>query len=121
VDFGVVVAGVLGVGMGTGVEAGVETLVVPNWAKGFGLPIVTSGIKTMLESCNPIKAGLEKIESSNFIVLTLNNKVRKLCATEELSPIAPAPAPELFVLVGVTPPDDTKLVWSEEGDLIKKI
>jgi hypothetical protein len=47
----------------------------------LGLPIVASGIKVILESCKLAKAESEKIESSNLIVLTLSNKVRKFWAT----------------------------------------
>jgi hypothetical protein len=65
----------------TGVAEFVEVVEIsptPNCAKGFCLPIVASGVSVILESCKLAKAGSEKIESSNFIVLTLSNKVRKL-------------------------------------------
>ena len=116
VDFGAV-EDLAGVEYVVVVEAGIEMLpVAPNWANGFGLPVVTSGIKTILESCNPINAGLEKIESSNLRFLTLNNKVRKSCETEEVSPDAPVFVPP----VAVASPDDVKLDWSEAGDFTKK-
>jgi hypothetical protein len=86
-----VFAGVTG---GTGLEAGVfgvlELVLVmvfsevmdgittstPIGANGFGLPSFPSGTRIILESCKLRNAGSEKIESSNFIWVTLNNKVR---------------------------------------------
>lgn len=99
----------------------VATSPTPNWAKGFGLPVVASGTSTILESCKLVKAWSEKIESSNFIVLTLNNNVRKFPETEE----APSkvfvfiPEPSATGNVVVVLEEETKLGWLEEDGFIR--
>ena len=68
------------------------TASTPNGAKGFGRPSFPSGVSIMLESCLLIliKALSEKIESSNFILLTLKSKAKKSFAIAELFSIAGA-------------------------------
>ncbi len=88
------------------VLAGGATLSAPNGAKGFGLPSVPSGIRVMLESCKLVKAILEKIESSNFIFLTLNSKERKSLAIKESG--VPVSLLTLVVGLGVLA-EETKL------------
>jgi len=101
---------------------GAMILSLPNWANGFGLPSVPSGISVMLESRKLLKAGSEKIESSNVIFLTLDNKARKSSLTvAEISfgIFAVAGEPSIF---GRAVPDgeETRLGSSGEG-FIKKI
>lgn len=57
---------------------------IPNGANGFGLPSFPSGIRTMLESRKLANTLLEKIASSNFILLTLKSRVKKSRASKEL-------------------------------------
>jgi hypothetical protein len=85
-----------------GVMGGVEMVVVvvllagggttsdPIGAKGFGRPIVVSGIRVILESRRPINAGSEKIASLSLILFTLKRSVRKLSGTTE-APVAVVP------------------------------
>src|SRR3989344_2800058 len=64
----------------------------PNWAKGFGLPSVPSGERSIGVSCKFINARLEKIALFNFIFLTLKRRIRKSLAslaTPEVSPDSP--------------------------------
>jgi len=101
-DDGIVRGTVTGV-----VVAEVTTSPTPKRANGFGLPIVASGVSTILESCKLTKAGSEKMESSNFMVLTLNKSVRKFPATAEVPAklFTSVPEPEAVVVLE----DDTKL------------
>lgn len=98
------------------IGAGVVVFSKPIGAKGFGLPSLPVGFNKILESRKFIKAGLEKIESSNFIFFTLNNTDKRSLVIEEF-------CPEVFVLdtrdesVFV---EETKLFESEEF-LIKNI
>jgi hypothetical protein len=73
------------VGVVIGNVGNVGVISYPIEAKGFGLPSCSAvrGVSEMLESCKLVKAGLEKMESSNFMLLTLNKTERKLLAMEE--------------------------------------
>jgi len=104
------VEGRTGVGVAGAAGAVIGETSEPSGANGFALPSVPSGVRMMLESCKLLKAGSEKIESSSFMVLTLNKRLRKSPVAEEVPPTFVAPVPELFapgkeVLAG----EDTKL------------
>ena len=73
------VVGALGAG------AGDEMISDPMGAKGFGLPSLPSGTSTILESRRVKKAGSEKIESSNLILLMFKSRERKSRARAELA------------------------------------
>ena len=52
-------------------------------ANGFSLPSFPVGISKILELCKLTKAVSEKMESSSFMLLTLNNTERKFSEREE--------------------------------------
>jgi len=93
---------VAGGGVVAGAVGAAGTTSLPNWANGFGRPVVTSGTSTMLESCRLLKAWSEKMESFNFICLTLNNNLRKSSVING----APSALVEVVVVMGV---EETKL------------
>lgn len=108
-----------------GVVAGVFSELIgkaslPNWAKGFGLPSFPSGVSTILESRRLLKATSDKTELSNFILLTLNSKLRKSSAVIEVAPRAPATEPPLPGSDEGAGDEETRLACSPD-DLTKKI
>lgn len=82
---------------------GAVILSLPNWANGFNLPSVPSGVSTILESRKLLKTGSDKIASFNFIFLTFNNSVRKFLGTKEFPLGTLVPAPESFTFGNEVP------------------
>ena len=96
----------------------VDTASLPNWAKGFGLPSLPSGVSVILESRKLLNATSDKIELSSFILLTLNSNERKSSAVIEVTPSVLGVEPS--ALGEVAGADETRLACSPD-DFIKKI
>lgn len=104
----------------TGVVVGAGKLSLPNLAKGFGLPSLPSGTRTMLESLRFKKAESDSRASFNFIFLTFKSKERKSLAIAALSSEKSKLFMEFDETGIVSSVEETTRFPSSEEDLTKK-